>query len=152
MAIWLEPQAVPAARTAAGRPARAAGSLSGAAQLARAKEARTLALKANRGDPNDPLPLLAFYQSFHLAGVKPIPAAVENLLEVSLTLPDNSQIRQLLVDEYTSERKWADAIAALQPLANDPHDSPLRTAAREKMARLLAEQAKEQGTAVAAGG
>jgi hypothetical protein len=127
--------------------ARAAGSLGGPAQLAKAKEARALALKANRGDPNDPLPLLAFYQSYHLAGLKPIPAAVDNLLDISLTLPDNSQIRQLLVDEYASEKKWAEAIAALQPLANDPHDSPLRTAAREKMAKLQAELAKEQGAA-----
>jgi tetratricopeptide (TPR) repeat protein len=125
--------------------ARSAGGLSGPGRLARAEEARALALKANRGDPNDPLPLLAFYQSYHLAGLKPIPAAVENLLDVSLTLPDNTRVRQLLVDEYSSERKWALAIAALAPMANDPHDSPLRTAAREKMAQLVAAQAKEQG-------
>jgi tetratricopeptide (TPR) repeat protein len=124
--------------------ARAAGGLSGSAQLAKAQEARTLALKANRSDPNDPLPLLAFYQSYHLAGLKPIPAAVENLLDVSLTLPDNTQIRQLLVDEYAAEHKWAFAIAALAPIANNPHDSPLRTAAREKMAQLAAELQKAQ--------
>jgi tetratricopeptide (TPR) repeat protein len=131
--------------------ARAAGRLSGAAQLAKAQEARTLALKANRGDPNDPLPLLAFYQSYHLAGLKPIPQAVENLLDVSLTLPDNTQVRQLLVDEYAAEHRWAEAIAALAPIANDPHDSPLRTAAREKMARLQAELQGEQGKTAQAG-
>lgn len=126
--------------------ARTAGSLSGAARLARAGEARAFALKANRGDPNDPLPLLAFYQSYHMAGLQPIPAAVENLLDVSLTLPDNSQVRQLLVDEYAAEHEWTRAIASLAPIANDPHDSPLRTAAREKMAKLVAALALEHGT------
>jgi hypothetical protein len=58
-------------------------------------------------------------------------------------------VRQLLVDEYAAEHKWAFAIAALAPLANDPHDSPLRTAAREKMAKLVAELQKEQGPAPA---
>jgi tetratricopeptide (TPR) repeat protein len=132
--------------------ARAAGGLSGAARTAKAEEARTLALKANRGDPNDPLPLLAFYQSFHLAGLMAPAEAVDNLAAVSATLPGNTQIRQLLVDEYVTDRKWKLAIDTLQPIANDPHESPLRTAAREKMARLVAELQKQQGTAPAASG
>jgi tetratricopeptide (TPR) repeat protein len=122
--------------------ARAAGSLEGPARVGKAQEARALALQANRADPNDPLPLLAFYQSYHLAGLKPTPAAVENLLAVLLTLPDNTQVRLLLVDEYAAEKKWGQAIALLGPIANDPHDSPLRTAAREKMAQLVAELQK----------
>jgi tetratricopeptide (TPR) repeat protein len=129
--------------------ARAATGLTGAARTAKAKEARDLALKANKGDPNDPLPFVAFYQSYHLAGLAPPPAAVEGLAAASATLPDNSEFRQLLVDELEAEKKWALAIATLQPIANDPHESPRRAAAREQMVRLQAALAKEKGTAAA---
>jgi tetratricopeptide (TPR) repeat protein len=125
--------------------ARAATGLSGAARAAKAKEARDLALRANKGDPNDPLPFVAFYQSYHLAGLTPPPAAVEGLASASATMPDNSEFRQLLVDELEAEKKWALAIATLQPIANDPHESPRRAAGREQMARLQAALAKEQG-------
>jgi tetratricopeptide (TPR) repeat protein len=124
---------------------RTAGTLSGAAREAKAQEARQLALKANRGDPNDPLPLLAVYQSYHLAGQTPPKSAVDALADAENTLPANTQIRQLLVDEFAAEKKWAAAIATLMPIANDPHESPLRAAAREQMKKLLAEQAKERG-------
>ncbi|MDB5691430.1 MAG: hypothetical protein JWO81_493 [Alphaproteobacteria bacterium] len=130
--------------------ARAAGGLSGAARAAKAQEARQLALRANARDHDDPLPLLAFYQSYHLAGQIPPAAAVENLAAVSATLPANTEIRQLLVDEFAAEKKWGMAIAALQPIANDPHESPRRAAAREQMAVLLAAQAKGQGAPASA--
>lgn len=127
--------------------ARAAASLSGQAQLAKAQEARDLALRANRGDPGDPLPLLAFYDSFHLAGLVAPEPAVQDLMLVQGMLPDNSQIREMLVNEYVLDRNWKKAIATLAPLAYDPHESPQRTAAREQMAQLQAALQKEEGTA-----
>jgi predicted ATPase len=51
----------------------------------------------------------------------------------------------MLVDEYAAERRWADAMRALAPIANDTHESPLRQAARERMAQLKAELEKERG-------
>jgi hypothetical protein len=48
--------------------------------------------------------------------------------------------RELLVDELASEHKWAEAVAWLGPLANDPHDSPVRDSARKKMAWLKSQQ------------
>jgi tetratricopeptide (TPR) repeat protein len=125
--------------------ARTAAALSGPARAARAQEALQLALKANRGDPNDPLPFLAVYQSYHLAGLTPPKSAVDALADAGTTLPADTQIRQLLVDEFAAEKKWALAIKTLMPIANDPHESPRRTAGREQMAKLLAELAKEQG-------
>jgi tetratricopeptide (TPR) repeat protein len=125
--------------------ARAAHALSGSAREAKAQEARTLALKANHGDPADPLPLLAFYQSFHLAGLIAPEPAVQELAQVAVRLPADTEVRGLLVDEFAMDRNWAQAIATLAPLANSPHDSPQRTAAREKMAQLQAALQKEQG-------
>jgi tetratricopeptide (TPR) repeat protein len=107
-----------------------------AQKLAQLKEARDLAARANRLNPADSLPLLAYYQSFHLAGQKAPSLAVEGLMQVVSTDPADSFPRELLVDELASEGKWANAMAWLAPLANDPHDTPLRESARKKMAWL----------------
>lgn len=127
--------------------AQAARSLEGPARAAKAAEARALALKANRADNDEPLALLAYYQSFNLAGEKPPKAALEGLLQVVSMLPRNTAARQLLVDRLAAERKWAEAVAWLQPIANSPHESPRRDAAQEQMQKLLAELARERGEA-----
>jgi hypothetical protein len=125
--------------------AQAARSLQGAARAAKAAEARRLALRANRADPNDALPLLAYYQSFHLAGETPPKEAVVGLARVVATLPRDTTARQLLVDRLAAEKRWREAIAYLQPIANDTHQSPRREAARQQMELLLAELARESG-------
>jgi tetratricopeptide (TPR) repeat protein len=117
--------------------------LSGAAKAAAVRDARALAVRANKADPNDPLPLLAYYQSFNLAGEQPTDTAVQGLMQAVQSLPSDTIARQLLVDRFAADRNWQAAIAVLQPIANSPHDSPQRTAAREQMERL---QAKLAGT------
>lgn len=130
--------------------ARAARALQGPARAAKAAEARRLAVKANKTDPNETLPLLAFYQSFHLAGEKPSKDAVDALAAVVETQPGDTRARQLLVDQLAADGRWALAIAALQPIANSPHESPRRAAAREQLAKLQAELAKQTGERPAA--
>jgi tetratricopeptide (TPR) repeat protein len=122
--------------------AHGAGALKGAARTAKAAEARALALKANRADPDDTLPLLAFYESFHLAGEKPSNEAVDVLAAVVATQPGDTKARQLLVDQLAADGRWALAIDTLLPVANSPHESPRRAAAREQLARLEGELAK----------
>jgi hypothetical protein len=126
--------------------ARAAGALQGAARTARAAEARALATKANRADPDDTLPLLAFYESFRLAGEKPSKEAVNVLAAVVATQPGDTKARQLLVDQLAADGRWALAIDALRPIANSPHESPRRESAREQLAKLEAELAKAGGS------
>jgi tetratricopeptide (TPR) repeat protein len=126
--------------------ARAAGALAGPARAAKAAEARKLALEANRADPDDTLPLFAFYQSYHLAGEKPSKAAVTALMQVVETVPADTRARQLLVDQLAADGRWAAAIAFLQPIANSPHESPQRTAAQEQMAKLVAALNASRGT------
>lgn len=127
--------------------ARAAGALQGAARTAKAAEARSLATRANRADPDDTLPLLAFYESFRLAGEKPSKEAVNVLAAVVATQPGDTKARQLLVDQLAAESRWALAIDTLRPIANSPHESPRREAAREQLAKLEAELAKAGGGA-----
>jgi hypothetical protein len=124
--------------------ARAAGALEGAARTARAAAARVLAGKANKADPDDTLPLLAFYESFHLAGEKPSKHAVDALAAVVAAQPADTRARQLLVDQLAADRRWALAIQALLPIANASHESPRRAAAREQLAKLEAELAGGQ--------
>ncbi len=114
----------------------AAGKLTGQARAAKAREARQLAAKANRLDNDDPMPLLAFYQSFNLAGEKPSPLAIEGLLQVVARLPRDNGARQLLVDQMARDKRFDEAIAWLLPIANSPHESPRRDAAREQVKQL----------------
>jgi tetratricopeptide (TPR) repeat protein len=115
-----------------------ANSLSGARREAAAQEARALAIKANKANLDDPLPLLAYYQSFNLTGEQPTETAIEGLKKAVHLLPSNTTARQLLVDRFAADGDWQAAIYTLEPIANAPHDSPLRTTAREQMDRLEA--------------
>ncbi|HEX8307555.1 MAG TPA: hypothetical protein VF645_03970 [Allosphingosinicella sp.] len=127
----------------------AARGLQGKARADRKAEARRLAVRANKTDTSDPLPLVAYYQSFHLAGEKVPEVAVEGLEQAVQILPLNTRVRRLLVDELASQKRWREAIAYLTPLANSPHESPQRASAREQMALLQAELAKTNGTGAA---
>lgn len=123
--------------------------LPAAQKAALVEQARAMAAKANHLAPDDPLPLLAYYETFHEAGEKAPQAAVEGLMQVVSTDPRDTTPRELLVDELASQRKWREAIGWLGPLANDPHDSPVRDSAREKMA-WLKKQSGQAATAQAA--
>ena len=117
----------------------AAAKLSGQGRLDTAAEARALAVKANKTDADEPLTYVAYYQSYHSAGLK-APQDALGALEGALDkLPDNTQVRRTLVEEYASQKRWEDAIMTLEPIANESHDSPLRAEARERMAQLKAQ-------------
>jgi tetratricopeptide (TPR) repeat protein len=121
--------------------------LTGEARLQAAAEARHLSVVANKADPDNPLAYVAYYESFHAAGVTPPKDAVEGLVAAVEKLPGDTGLRQTLVDEFAAEGQYSAAIATLMPLANSPHDSPLRTAAREKLAKLQAALAARNGGA-----
>ena len=129
----------------------AAGRLTGEARAARASEARRLAVRANRADPDDPLPLVAFFQSFRAGGQKPSPLAIEGLMQAVTALPRDNATRQLLVDQLAADGRYSEAIAWLLPIANSPHDSPRRDSAREQMTSLRAALARQSGAKGASG-
>lgn len=117
---------------------------SGAARAATADQALKLAIAANKADADNPLAYVAFYEAFHATGGAVPANAVEGLEAAVEKLPRNTRIRQMLVDELASEHHWRAAMAVLAPLANDPHESPLRQAAREQMEKLKAAAAQEK--------
>lgn len=112
------------------------GKLTGVARDETAAKARLLAVKANRNNPLHPLPLLAFYQSYRLAGQKVPDIAVTGLRQVVSLIPGNSTTRLLLVDELAAQRNYREAVAWLMPLANSPHESPMREEARARLQQL----------------
>ncbi|MFN3389766.1 MAG: hypothetical protein ACK40O_12640 [Allosphingosinicella sp.] len=121
-----------------------------AERAGRADEARKLVLAANRDNPDDVLPLVGYYQTFNLAGEQAPEQAVNGLAAAVQTLPGDERIRQMMVDEMAAQKKWRYAIAYLAPLANSPHETPMRDAARKQMEELEAELAKETGATPAA--
>lgn len=123
----------------------AAARLKGPERAARAAEARRLAVRANRLDVADPLPLVAFYQSYRGTGQSVPRKAVDGLMQAVSTQPGNTSLRQLLVDQLATDGRIAEAIAWLMPIANSPHESPRREAAREQLARLQETLARQQG-------
>jgi len=127
----------------------AAAKLSGPARSAKATEARHLAMAANKADPADALTYVAFYWSYPAAGQPAPPSAVAGLAAAVEKLPANTGVRQMLVDELASEGRFREAVFALSPIANDPHDSPMRQAAREKLAKLKAQAEARAQTAAA---
>ena len=127
----------------------AAATMTGAARLQKAADARHLAMAANKLDADNALTYVAFYKSYPAAGTPAPASAVDGLAVAVAKLPKNDGVRQLLVDELANEGKLAAAVFALSPLANDPHDSPMRTAAREKMAKLKEQAASKTATVAA---
>lgn len=117
---------------------QAASRLSGPVRASKVKQAREMAARANKMATQDAMPLLAYYQSFNLVG-EPVPKlALDGLRQVVSLLPRDFRVRQLLVDQLARERQYDEAMGWLMPIANSPHESPRREAAREQMEQLRA--------------
>jgi len=120
---------------------RRSASLTGDARKQLVARARVTAAKANRADPDDPRPLVAYYQSFNLAGEAPPPIAIDGLRQAVSLLPRDTGARQLLVDQLARDKRYDEAMAWLIPVANSPHKSPRREAAKKQMEQLKAAKA-----------
>jgi hypothetical protein len=100
------------------------------------KEVRRLIGQANRVDPDDPEPLILFYQSFAAQGVAPTRNAVEGLLQAYELAPQDTGLRMNVARQLLVDGKSAEARAALAPIAFDPHGGPLGQAVAAVIARL----------------
>ncbi len=105
------------------------------------KSARNWIVKANRANPEDPLPLFEYYQSFKGEGAQPTKAAVAGLGKAVSLIPQESAFRIPYAIELAREGDYAFAAAILQPIANSPHNG-FAASARLLMTRLRAAAAK----------
>jgi tetratricopeptide (TPR) repeat protein len=115
-----------------------AETLAGSERANMVAQARHLAVEANKINQDNPLGYVAYFESMKASGEPVPPDALDALAAAVEKLPANTGIRQELVDELAAEKRYALAIQALLPLASDTHDSPLRTAARERLTKLQA--------------
>lgn len=84
-------------------------------------DARRWIVTANRTDPDDPEPLVLFYQSYRLAGMEPTDNAVLGLLTAYAAVPQDPGLRAIAAVEMLKKGDTAGARTALRPLAYDPH-------------------------------
>lgn len=89
--------------------------------------ARRLIAAANRAAPDDPIPLLAYFNSFALAG-QPMPEmAVEGVYRASVLVPQADEVRMLAAMALLTRRDVRRARQLLAPLAFSPHLSGQQT-------------------------
>lgn len=98
------------------------------------KEIRRILGAANRIDPDDPQPLILFYESFRRQGIAPTANAVQGLYYAFELAPQDRSLRAVAGRQYLADGKLKEARAALAPLAFDPHAGPRGKA----MAALIA--------------
>lgn len=76
---------------------------------------------ANRTDPDDPIPLYAYYQSFADQRVRPIDIAVEGLARAFTLAPENLGVRMSYAFSLANKGEFDPAIKLAQSIAFDPH-------------------------------
>jgi len=85
------------------------------------KEVRRWFTAANRLDPDDPVPLILFYESFEAQGVAATPNAVTGLNYAFALAPEDRGLRLQVARQFLIDGKGKEARTVLGPIAYDPH-------------------------------
>ena len=94
------------------------------------KAIRSLIVKANRASPDDPFPLLEYFNSFGRESI-PVPDIAGVGLRRALELaPQAVDLRFTLAGYLIEVNRKEEARIALAPLVNHPHSAEVRNAAR----------------------
>jgi tetratricopeptide (TPR) repeat protein len=106
------------------------------------KAVRKLIGQANRADPNDPEPLMLYYQSFVEQGAEPTRLAVSGLLQAFALAPQDFGLRMTAARQLLVDGKAVEARRALAPIAYDPHGGTFGQAVAGVIAKLDSSGAK----------
>ena len=106
------------------------------------KEIRSWFTKANRLDPDDAEPLMLFYESFGAEGVPATRNAVQGLTYAHGLVPQDSDLRMLLVRQLITDANFDGAQKVYGPIAYDPHAGKSRQDRMLVVARLKAKDTK----------
>jgi tetratricopeptide (TPR) repeat protein len=87
------------------------------------QRARDWFLKANRVDPNHPLPFELYYDSFIAAGQTPTADAVSGLFRATVVMPQDASLRARAAVELIRAGNIKRARTVLAPAAFNPHAS-----------------------------
>jgi tetratricopeptide (TPR) repeat protein len=100
------------------------------------KTVRSMIVKANRANVNDPMPLLRYYQSWAAEGADPNPVAYDGVRRAYEMVPEATNIRIVYASSLARQKKYDDAIKLIEPVAFAPHENSDSIAARRIIARL----------------
>ena len=101
--------------------------------------------KANAIENNHPIPLIQFYRSYRVQGVKLTPNAVDGLASAMQLAPFDSSVRWMLSQQLISDKRLAEATEVLAPLAYSPHRNEFTDRALELLLDVQARIESEQG-------
>lgn len=87
------------------------------------RDARRPIQLANRTDPNDAVPLYAYFESFLEEGKRPSDMAIKALERAFILTPENIQMRVAYAFALANQGKFDPAIRLAKTVAFDPHDN-----------------------------
>jgi len=102
--------------------------------------ARRHFVSVNKIENDHPIPLIYYYRSFLEQGKEPTKAALDGLEWALELAPYDGGVRMMVATRQMQEKRYANAIRTVSPLAHNPHasaDNPaiaLLTRAREELA------------------
>lgn len=102
------------------------------------REARSWIVKANAADPDNPQILFSYYRTFADQGAPPPANATEALTRAFELYPQNGEVRLAMAADFERRERYADALAVLKPLANNPHRGEGEGELEEMLKRLQA--------------
>ena len=120
------------------------------------KAARKHFVSVNKLENDHPIPLIYYYLGFEKQGKEPPKAALDGLEWALELAPYDGSVRMMVASQQMKEKRFADAIKTISPLAFNPHagaDNPaiaLLDNARKELAAKTGTPA-ESGAAVEAG-
>jgi hypothetical protein len=101
------------------------------------KAVRGWIVKANRANPNDPLPLFENYRSYLSADQIPTENSIVGLARAVALVPQEDSLRFAYAFALGRQRKYDEAIVILGPVANNPHAGESSEAAQKLIAELI---------------
>ena len=110
--------------------------LGGEARHSGFEGARHLFIAANKIDTEDPEPLMLFYSSFVIEGIRPTANAIAALHYASDLAPQDEAVRMTSAAAYLADGKPAEARHALTPIAYDPHGGKLAALAQAMIYKI----------------
>ena len=111
--------------------------------------ARRHFISVNRIENDHPIPLIYYYMSFLQQGKEPTKAALDGIEWALELAPYDAGVRMMVASRQMQDKRFAEAIRTISPLAYDPHadaDNPA-IALLEKAREELAAQSKSDAAA-----
>ena len=88
------------------------------------KAARLHYVSVNKIENNHPIPLIRYYQGFVSQGKEPTKIAVDGLEWALELAPYDANLRMMVARRQMQDKRFADAVRTLRPLAYNPHLGP----------------------------